>query len=91
MLIITKLSRTPEGNDGTDTHTITATYSTRNSGVSHVYDYDDDAGPILNHSSAMRRLAETFVGKEKAYDGEWVGIVTSTTTCVWTRKPYTIS
>ena len=91
MLIITKVSRTPEGNDGPEAITITATYSTRNSAVSRVYDYDDDAGPRLNHSSAMRHLAETLIGKGAAYDGEWVGIMTSSTTCAWTRKSYTIS
>jgi hypothetical protein len=99
MLIITKVSSTPEGSDGTctrtitatHTRTITATYSAPLSAVSHVYDYDDDSGPRMNHSAAMRRLAETFVGKDMAYDGEWVGIMTSSTTCAWTRKSYTIS
>lgn len=91
MLIITTVYRTPEGSDGPKAVTITASYGTRNSAVSHVYDYDDDAGPRLNHSSAMRSLAETIVGKDMAYDGEWVGIMTSSTTCAWTRKSYTIS
>lgn len=55
------------------------------------YQYDDDAGPIVNHSAAMRRLAEKLMGKAMAYDDQWVGILTDSTTCVWTRKPYTIS
>ena len=75
---------------------ITATYSAYSVSVYSEpcpveYLYDDDAGPIMNHSAAMRRLAEKLMGKAMAYDDQWVGIMTDSTTCVWTRKPYTLS
>ena len=70
---------------------ITATYSAYSKASSIQYQYDDDAGPIVNHSAAMRRLASKLMGEAMAYDDQWVGIVTDTTTCVWTRKPYTLS